>query len=128
MAEDFPAQPRSSQAACLDGLRSSGIYVGILGPRYGSATDSGLSATEEEFDEATRSSMPRLIFVTSAEVDERQAAFLERVRGKWGEGLFYGRFQDPETLKDAIVRALSAYLVPRLVFQKPKRWDISTIC
>ncbi len=31
MAEDFSAKPFSPQEACLEGVRTSDIYVGILG-------------------------------------------------------------------------------------------------
>ena len=62
MAEDFGAQPVSSQTACLDGVRSSDIYVGIFGERYGYVAKSGLSATEEEFDEARKQGLPILCF------------------------------------------------------------------
>src|SRR5437588_11991224 len=63
MAEDFGAQPVSSQTACLEGVRSSHIYVGIFGPRYGYvAPRSGLAATEEEFNEARRRGLPILCF------------------------------------------------------------------
>ena len=108
MAEDFPAQPRAPRAACLDGVRSSDIYLGILGSSYGSTTESGVSATEEEFDEACARSLSTLIFRTTAGMDSDQAAFLERVAGQWGEGVFYGRFGTPDELKDEVIRALSA--------------------
>ena len=61
MAEDFPALPVSPQSACLDGVRSSDVYVGVLASRYGDVGESGLSPTEEEFEEATRLGLPRLI-------------------------------------------------------------------
>ena len=110
MAEDFPAQSKSPQAACLEGVASSDVFVGILGPSYGNLTESGLSATEEEFEEASRLSLARLIFVTTEAVDDAQAAFITRVQGKWGDGLFHGHFESPETLKYSIVKALSALL------------------
>ncbi len=110
MAEDFPAQSRSPEAACLDGVRSSDVYVGILGPRYGSLTDSGRSATEEEFEEASHLSLPRLIFTTSAGMEGDQRAFVDRFRGRWGSGLYYVTFSTPEQLKDEVVKALGAML------------------
>src|SRR4051794_2978374 len=62
MAEDFGAQPHSSQTACLEGVRASEVYVGIYGGRYGSVARSGVSATEEEFNEARRRGLPILCF------------------------------------------------------------------
>lgn len=54
MAEDFRAQPRSSQIVCLDGIRQSGAVVLIVGSGYGARQPSGLSATHEEYREAPR--------------------------------------------------------------------------
>jgi hypothetical protein len=41
-------------------------------------------------------------------MDSDQSAFFDRVAGRWGDGIFYGRFSSPEDLKDEVVRALSA--------------------
>lgn len=112
MAEDFPAQPHSPQAACLAGVRSADVYVGILGPRYGVTTASGHSATEEEFEEASRLSLPRLIFISTGQADPDQAAFIERIGG-WGAGLLYGKFTTPDVVKDQIIKALAGMLGQR---------------
>jgi hypothetical protein len=61
LAEDFGAQPRSPQIACLDGLRQSALTILIIGERYGAKQSSGISATHEEFREA-RDRRPILAF------------------------------------------------------------------
>ena len=54
MAEDFGAQPNSSQIACLQGVRSADIVVLILGPDYGFVpSGSTISATHQEYRETT---------------------------------------------------------------------------
>lgn len=108
MAEDFPALPVSPQSACLDGVRSSDVYLGVLTTRYGDVGDSGISPTEEEFEEATRLGLPRLILRVREELERRQAEFLERLAGRWGDGLLYGRFSSEDELKDEVVRAISS--------------------
>ena len=62
MAEDFGARPSSPQVACLTGLRQSELIILILGARYGTPQESGLSATHEEYREA-RGNKPVLVFV-----------------------------------------------------------------
>jgi hypothetical protein len=46
LAEDFGAQPRSPQIACLDGLRQSALTILIIGDRYGAKQSSGLSGPD----------------------------------------------------------------------------------
>lgn len=111
MAEDFPAQPLTPQQACLEGVRASDLYVGVLGARYGATGASGRAPTEEEFEEARRLSKPVLVFTWRGEMDETQQAFLDRIRS-WDKGVLYARFGTPEELKDEIIRALALRTSP----------------
>lgn len=104
--EDFTALDKSSRNACLDGVRDSDVYVGILGSRYGFITASGLSATEEEFNEALRLTKRRLIFVEEVkEYEEKQQAFLKRV-GDYQTGRFWSKFKTAEDLKEKLDSSL----------------------
>lgn len=114
MAEDLPAQPVTPQQACLEGVRMSDLYVGVLGPRYGTPAASGRSPTEEEFEEARGLSKPVLLFATRERMEEAQAALLDRIKS-WDEGVLYARFETPEQLKDEITRALAGRISPRRV-------------
>lgn len=112
MAEDFGAQPRSPQIACLDGVRQSAAVVLILGPQYGAIQASGLSATHEEYREA-RSSRPVFAFVRSSVApDPEQTAFIQEVEG-WPSGLYRESFSSAEDLRQKVVRAIH-------------RWELST--
>lgn len=105
MAEDFGAQARSPQVACLDGLRQSDVMVLILGDRYGAVQPSGLSATHEEYREA-KGRKPVLAFVQErVNPDVAQAAFISEVQG-WEGGLFRAGFVGPDDLQPTITRAL----------------------
>lgn len=105
MAEDFGAKPASPQAACLEGVRSSDIYIGIFGHRHGFVGQSGVSATEEEFNEARRQGLDILCFVQNVEKEAQQDAFLERVKS-FEVGHHVAFFDTPVDLKDKVVRAL----------------------
>lgn len=109
MAEEFGAQPYSPQIACLEGVRSSDVYVGVFGGRYGSPTISGKSATEEEFDEARARGLPILCFVQSGEKEPEQEEFLKRVK-QYETGLMVARFTTPAQLMLSIVQALNDQL------------------
>jgi len=103
VAEDFGAQSKSPQAAYLDGVRESDVYVGILGERYS-------LATQEEFDEAVRTGKDLLIFVEKTRDREtEQAAFLERVEDRI-EGYNRASFTNEEELKSAVIKALARLL------------------
>jgi hypothetical protein len=94
MAEDFRAQPRSSQIACLDGVRQSGAMVLIVGSGYGARQPSGLSATHGEYREA-REGCPVFAF-TQQDVtrESEQQTFLEEVQA-WDTGMFRESFSTP---------------------------------
>ena len=50
IAEQFPALPNSPQSACLASVREADAMILILGERYGAIQESGLSATQEEYN------------------------------------------------------------------------------
>ncbi len=52
-SEDFGAVAASSQQTCLEGVRVADVVVLLLGARYGFLQPAGLSATHEEYREAT---------------------------------------------------------------------------
>ncbi|MBS3764365.1 MAG: DUF4062 domain-containing protein, partial [Planctomycetes bacterium] len=104
-AEDFTAQPNSPRTACLEGVRKSDIYLGILGKRYGAPVDSGLSATEEEFQEARERGIPTLWFAKDCERDEAQTAFFERI-SSYENGYYIKFFNTPDELGDCVAHAL----------------------
>jgi hypothetical protein len=65
-----------AETAFLDGVRSSEVYVGILGERYGRRGASGYSATHLEYNEALTSGLRIAIWHTVDELDGPQRDFL----------------------------------------------------
>lgn len=114
MAEDFGAQARSPQLACLAGLRESDVVILVLGERYGAEQSSGLSATHEEYRDA-KGRKPVLAFVQQGMTPEpRQEAFIREVQG-WEGGLFRGTFIAAADLREEIVRGLHDYQLANAV-------------
>jgi hypothetical protein len=116
----FPAV--DEPAATYDSRRveECDVYVGIYGLRWGTPVlgQPSISCTEQEFNHATASGIPRLIFIIDTSSTElglppdalldldhgqRQLAFLQRVRNS---GLIAKPFRNPEDLKALVERSL----------------------
>jgi hypothetical protein len=110
MAEDFGAQPRSPQVACLDGLRQSALTVLIIGEQYGSKQSSGISATHEEFREA-RDRRPILAFFQDGVPHDADQASFVKEAGSWEKGLFRESFTTPQDLKIQITKRIHQWEV-----------------
>lgn len=115
MAEDFGAQPNSSQIACLQAVRAADVVVLILGPNYGFVPPgSAISATHQEYREA-RETRPILAFIQQGiDPQPEQKAFIDEVQA-WEGGLFRSGFNDAGDLQDAITRALHDFTLANAV-------------
>jgi len=102
--EELGAQDVNSYDAYLDGVRSSGIYVGLFGARYGARTARGYSATEEEFREAERLGLRLCVFTNSGgqEVDGAQRDLIDGARNL----LTTAPWSDPADLGRRVARRL----------------------
>ena len=117
---DFPAVDQVPAQLCADRVRGCGVYVGVLGTRYGSPVRDmpEVSYTELEFDTATEAGLDRLVFVLDTDADnlgipaarlidrefgDRQDAFRGRVRDS---GLVTGSFASPAGLGQLVERSL----------------------
>ena len=90
--EEFGARDDKSENFCPERVAECDLFVGILGPLYGSSpSNSDKSYTEQEYDTAVELKKPRLMFVTppvfplrsdlieTDDIREKQRAFRERV-------------------------------------------------
>ena len=113
MAEDFGARPMSPRRACLEAVRTSDVFVGIFGARYGTVIpSSGISVSEEEFLEARRLGKDVLCFVqTGVRPEPPQAALLRRVQD-YESGFLTARFASAAALKEQLIRSLHDLLRP----------------
>lgn len=106
MAETYGAAPASPQRALLERVAAADVFLLLVGPRYGDPRSSGLSATEEEFDEARRRGMPILILVQDVEREPEQELFLARASGGWEGGFLRGKLSGSSDVGLEVVRAL----------------------
>ena len=117
----FAARDDKPADYCAARVREAGIYVGLIGLRYGSPVRDrpGLSYTELEFDTATEAGLDRLIFLLDDEeqlplppkrlydadptLKARQQKFRDRLRAA---GIMTATVATPEQLEFALYQAL----------------------
>jgi hypothetical protein len=107
MAEMAGARPQSPQHALLGEVADADVYLLLLGARYGDPGASGVSPTEEEFEEAKRRNKPIVILRQDVAMEPAQQEFLARAGGGWEEGSLWDRFTDERDVGMKIVRALT---------------------
>ena len=111
---DVPAADKRTDEVYLAELAVSDLYVAIIGDEYGGTTADGVSATESEYDEATRLGIPRFVFVKGSSDngrDPRELAFLRKV----SPGLIRVRFESEEKLLAATTESLDRFLAENKV-------------
>ncbi|WP_116451481.1 DUF4062 domain-containing protein [Blastococcus litoris] len=111
--EDFGARNATSRDACLDGVAQADVYVLLLGPHYGDEMqDTGISATEEEYNVAQQRGIPILVFKkTGVASDPAQEDFIRRL-GDYQQGRFWTEFSDGMDLGVRVAEALRGLAVP----------------
>jgi predicted HTH transcriptional regulator len=115
--EELPAKNSSAQQAYLSEVKNSDIYLCILGQRYGSEDEQGVSPTEKEFDEATAQDKYRICFTKSLSHDSvrepKQQAFVEKVE----QVVVRKSFIDYEDLQSSVYASLINYLEEKELFR-----------
>jgi hypothetical protein len=80
--EYFGSKPRSPVEECLEVVRSSKVYIGVFGMRYGSIPDGyERSMTHLEYDEAQRLKLPSLIYIIDEDHQPILPKFVETGEG-----------------------------------------------
>ncbi len=107
-AEDFVASSTSPRNACLDGVRSADAVGLLLGSRYGWIAPSGISATEEEYNEARRTHKRIFVFLEDvASSEPRQEEFVRKVQDYIG-GHWRKMYHEPDELTGLIQETITA--------------------
>ncbi len=107
--EDLPASDRRADAVYISELDRCDLYLGIFGYDYGFEDSDGKSPTEREFDHATETGKPRLIYVKGSD-DKRRNPKMQSLIRKAGNQLIRRRFADNAALTSAIYSSLVDYL------------------
>jgi hypothetical protein len=105
--EDFGAKSTPSREACLQGVANSDAYLLLLGPNYGHVfTETGQSATRDEWMAALSKGLPKLVFrKKNVEFEPEQEQFA-RLIGDYRSGAFYAEYTDVADLQTKVVQAL----------------------
>lgn len=110
--EDLPAGGRDPVSTYLEEVKSSEIYVGILGSSYGTKNEDGVSATELEYDTFIKNvnNGEVLIFVKGYDDNSRDfdiTTFFKKI-----ENLsVYRRFNSIRDLREKLIQSLESFLV-----------------
>jgi len=107
--EDVPSRGKPPQDVFLDEVKSSDIYIGLIGSQYYGKTSAkrGVSATEREYDAAGGGDCERWVYLKA--VDNREpkaAAFVSRVNRDVTRTVF-ATFED---LKSAVYASFVSFL------------------
>jgi hypothetical protein len=112
---DLGAQDQSAQDAYLDGVRESGIYVGIFGPRYGVRLPSGRSATHDELAEAEHLGLRLCLFTNgfgSTEMDREQRDVIGGLQNLYTTGRYANAEDLSGKLEARLAELASEALLP----------------
>jgi Domain of unknown function (DUF4062) len=109
MFESAPASRDDSRRALLDALGRCDVVLLLLGAEYGERSEHGVSATEDEFNEALARGIPVIALVQNVERTAEQDDFVARVRGSWSDGHFAPEFTGADDVGLAVVKALNAW-------------------
>jgi Domain of unknown function (DUF4062) len=101
--EDFGGRDWDPEVAYVEEVRSSDIYVGMIGKSYGAPSEDGYSATEAEYLTAVQAGLRIAVWATSTESrEDSELRFLQEVRRQY----VTGTFSSAEQLSTQIVRRL----------------------
>jgi len=93
-------------------VRNCDIYLGILGNEYGSVSKNNISATEQEFREAQKTSKDVLIYIKKKDdtkQDKRLKKLISEIRDE-DTGYKYKRFNAIPELQNGIYESLIDFL------------------
>ena len=107
--ENLPASDRRADAVYIEELGLSDLYIGIFGYEYGFEDTEGVSPTEREFERATETGKPRLIFVKCSDDQSRKPKMQVLIR-KAGQQLIRRRFAGIPELTAALYSSLVDHL------------------
>ena len=106
--EEIPARDQRADEVYLEEVERCAIYLGIFGYQYGFEDGEGISATEREYDHASRLGKPRFIYVWGSE-EKRRHPKMRHLVDKAGAELIRRRIEDGSALTAEIYASLVDY-------------------
>ena len=102
MFERMGGRDEHARTTYLNGVRTSDLYICLLGERYGMPGLSGLSPTHEEYRAAVLAGLRISAWAANGERESRQQAFLDEIRKLHTTG----RYSDAADLREGLTRLL----------------------
>lgn len=106
--EELPATDTCVQQAYLDEAAQTDVYLLLLGTRYGSIDNEGLSPTEHEYDTATAHHAYRIAMLKDVAIREEKE---QRFANKVEQDVVRNRFGSYEELQSNVYAALVQYML-----------------
>ncbi|MBM9548096.1 tetratricopeptide repeat protein [Leptospira sp. 201903074] len=79
--EYWPSSPSNPIDECLQWISEADAFILLLGGRYGSISDKGISVTHLEYKTALLRKLPIFAFqIDSGQIEQRQKSFIEEIR------------------------------------------------
>ena len=121
--EETPAQERNASDVYLNEVGQCDIYLGIHGRTYGNTDANGISATEQEYNEAGRQNKERICFVKKCDAprENQQESFIKKI----SNDIVRKVFTNYNDLQGSVYAALANYLFTR-DYISTKPFDEST--
>ena len=108
--EELSALGASPKEVYTEEAINSDIYIGLIGSDYGSILESGISATELEYDCYNKSHNDALIYIKDVEFrEDKTEAFIKKVSNH-----SYTRFNNRYDLMNAIKESLGDFIAKNL--------------
>ena len=107
--EELPASDRHADTVYLDEVEQASVYIGLFGNEYGFEDSEGISPTEHEFDRATATGKPRIIFVKGND-DKACHPKMRLLIKRAGQQVIRKRFVSIPELTSALNSSLVDYL------------------
>ena len=114
--ENLPASDQRADAVYLSQVQRCQIYIALLGKKYGSEDETGISPTEHEFNYASQHYKTRLVFLTTHKAEERDAKenkFIDKVQSV----VVRKSFSTVDELKAAVYSSLVNYLIEKEIIR-----------
>ena len=117
-AEELGARSETPRKVTLSLVRQSDMYIGLFWQRYGEVGSRGLSATEEEYQEALKTGKPILIYIKEPAQKREKLLFrfLQELE-LYDRGHFRKTFASLDELKNQVKRDIM-WQISKLVRQK----------
>jgi len=114
--EDVPARDRNPNSLYLAEVKRCDVYLCLVGNEYGAENKRGVSATEQEFCEATKQGKTRLLFIKDVNDRDRHRKTVKLIKKVGGE-IIRRRFSNVSELISHVYAALVQYLEDKGILQ-----------